>query len=225
MRQRHARLFWVAAGCLSISTGVVSSQGTVPQQLSRAITMFAADDAGPEAESLLKNVTKQLPVTTSDGATARYYLGRLYHRNYYMLRQASALNQALSRYREVHSKPPLGTERGGIWYADARFYKGLAYLEQGQWEDVYEAIDHIVPSLDKEIAVDYLVWKSPKRAINRRFPTDQLKSEFLAILKANKVVMNRPDRADAKTTAAVLDALQKVLEQFPRAKLAGGQDP
>jgi hypothetical protein len=184
---------------------------TVADQLSLAITLYASDDDTPQAERLFLDVIHRQPVTVPDGATARYYLGRLYHRNYYMIGQKNGLNAAVDRYKEVHLKG-LGAERGGAWYADARFYKSLAYLELGRWKDAFEAIDHIDPRLDAEVEVDYLVWTVKKRMINRRVPTRELRDACLKILQQHNVVKSRPDGADVATKDAVLASLQAFLQ-------------
>ena len=85
------------------------------QLLSRGITLYATDDATTEAERLLLQVAKTAGRNTKEADTALYYLGRYYHRNYYMLRQQDALHKAIDRYKDVHLGG-LGTERGGVRY-------------------------------------------------------------------------------------------------------------
>jgi hypothetical protein len=186
------------------------------QQLSRAITLFATDDDGPEAEQLFQRVIQASSVGASDGATARYYLGRLYHRNYYMLNHRQGLDRAAELYKELHSR--LGAERRGPWYAEARFYKSLAYLQLGKWRDVYEAVDHIDPTLDAEIEIDYLVWAVNKRPINRRVSSAELKAKYLAILRGKNITMSRRGGVDQRTTEAVIAELQRLLERWPTAR-------
>jgi hypothetical protein len=203
----------VVAGGLTHAASQTVSRTTQQQQLSKAITLFATDDDSPDAEQLFLRVIKASPVTASDGATARYYLGRLYHRNYYMLNHRNGLERAADRYREVHNRS-LGLERKGPWNADARFYKSLVYLQQGKWKDAYESVEHIDPSMDNEIEIDYVVWTINKRSVNRRVPSTALKDQFLSLLKRQNVVMSRRDGADPKTTSAVLAELQRLLERW-----------
>jgi tetratricopeptide (TPR) repeat protein len=188
-------------------------QATVAQRLSRAVTLYATDDDSSQAERLFLEVIRSAPVTTKDGATARYYLGRLYHRNYYMLSQSTGLERAAERYKEVHLKFA-GRERGGTWYAEARFYKSLVYLEQGQWKDAVESIEHVVPALDPELEIDYLAWSLDKRPINKRVDTASFKGKCLAVLKANNVVKTRADGADRKTSSRILAELQQLLARW-----------
>ena len=202
---------WASTSPMSVhqSRGV---QGATPQQLSRAVTLFATDDDGPDAERLFLEVIRRSSVTTTDGETARYYLGRLYHRNHYMLGQRGALNRAVDRYKEIHTRME-GLGRSSAWYAEARFYKSLAYLELGKWKDAYEAVDHIQPRLDSELEIDYLVWSLRKRPINRRVPTATFKDRYLTLLKARSPVRGR-DGVNPSTRDAVISGLQEMLERW-----------
>jgi tetratricopeptide (TPR) repeat protein len=175
-------------------------------QLSRGITLYATDDDSGEAESLFVKIIGSKPATTREGETALYYLGRYYHRNYYMLRQKPLLDRAVNLYKQLHLRVD-GAKRPSTWYAEARLYKGLAYLEMGDWENAFEAVDHIDPKLDDSVDIDYLVWSYDKRQLNRRVPTQVLKDEYLRILTAQGVQKRRKgaDRATFDTIVRELE--------------------
>lgn len=191
------------------------SQLPVERQLGRAVTLYATDDDTGEAERLLLAVSRASSATAKDRETARYYLGRSYHRNYYMLRQSNSLNLAVDRYKEIHQTAE-GGKGPSLWYADARFYKSLAYLELGKWKDAYEAIEHIRPALDAEIEVDYLVWSVSRKSINRKFPSQGLRDRYLELLKAQGVTRDQRDGVNRVKRDAVLRALEAMLDGWYR---------
>jgi len=177
------------------------------QQLSRGITLYATDDDSSEAETLFIKVIRSKPQTTREGETALYYLGRYYHRNSYMLKQPALLDRAVDQYKKLHLQVD-DRKTPSTWYAEARFYKGLVYLQQGKWEDAFEAVDHMDPQLDANADVDYLVWSYSKRQLNRRVPTQTLKDEYLRIVKASGALKKPKGVPDASTFDAIVRELE-----------------
>lgn len=180
------------------------------QQLSRGITLYATDDDSADAEKLFTRIIATKPATTREGETALYYLGRYYHRNYYMLRQPALLNSAVTRYTQLHQQVDR-TRMASLWYAEARFYKGLAYLQQGLWAEAYQAVDQIDVRLDANADLDYLVWSYDKRTLNRRVPTQTLKEEYLRILNAQGVQKRPRGQADRSTFDTIISQLENAL--------------
>jgi hypothetical protein len=184
-------------------------------QLSRAVNLVLTDDGSREAEHLLLNIIAKQPLATRTGETARYYLARYYHRNYYMLRQRDALPRAISRYTEIHT----GIEKAKApsrWYGESRFYRTLAHLEQGRWRDGLDTIDRMIPTVDRTVEIDYLVWSVPRRTIGHAFPADTLKARTIEILKANGVTPATPDGVNPKRFDAIVRGLQGALDALRR---------
>jgi hypothetical protein len=211
----------VSIGLLAASEHPRAQQRPVPQQqtkayssldlqLSRGITLYATDDDSGEAEALFVKIIGAKSATTREGETALYYLGRYYHRNSSMLKQPALLDRAVSRYKQLHLQVDR-TKVASTWYAEARFYKGLAYLQTGQWEDAFEAVDHIDPKLDASVDIDYLVWSYDKRQLNRRVPTQVLKDEYLRILNAQGVQRRPKGVADRTTFDTIVRELERAL--------------
>ncbi len=205
-----------ALACAGVALQAQSKgQPRVEEMLSRAITLYATDSASTETEKLLLQVPRMVPRNSIEADTATYYLGRYYHRNYYMLKQPDALEKAIDRYKDIHVQG-LGSERRGARYADARFYKGLAYLELGRWKDAYEAVDHLEPELDSRIELDYLVWRLDKQTLNVEVPSATLKQQYLAIANQFNIRSLKNNQRDAKTVSAMLAALSAKLQQVKR---------
>lgn len=188
---------------------------SVEQQLGRAITLILSDDDSQEAEQLLLSVAGRNGATTAEGQTARYYLGRLYHRNYYMLRDGGAIGRAVERYKQVHNLED--SRISSRWHAEARFYKSLAYLELGKWKDANEAIRKLDATLDKDVQVDYLKWALERQPLNASFPVNPFRDRCIAVLEANGVTINRRDGVDKSRRDAVLRGLQDQLGMWARA--------
>ena len=55
-----------------------------------------------------------------------------------------------------------------------------------QWEDAYEAVDHIQPELDPTVQIDYLIWAIDKKTLNLEVPSDALKQRYLAIADSSE---------------------------------------
>lgn len=215
---RDPRVAAVAlAAALSTTVLAAQSKAVTPVQLlSRGITLYATDDATTEAERLLLQAAKTAGRNTKEADTAIYYLGRYFHRNYYMLRQQDAIKKAIDRYKDVHVGA-LGTERGGARYADARFYKGLAYLESAEWVDAYEAVDHLRPELDDTIEVDYLIWTPGNKRLNVNVPSGLLRARYLAVADKLAIRSRAKGRKDPQTVSAMIAELSATLQQNKRA--------
>lgn len=198
---------------------VQKSQAPVERQLGRAVTLYATDDDSGEGERLLLAVSRAASAAPKDRETARYYLARSYHRNYYMLRKGDTLGLAVSQYKDVHQAAE-GSNRPSLWYADARFYKSIAYLELGKWKDAYESIDHIKPALDPEVEIDYLVWSVSRKSINRKFPTQALRERYLSVLRANGVTKDQRDGVNPARRDTALRALEGMLDGWYRVQRA-----
>lgn len=181
------------------------------QRLSRAITLYATDNATPEAESLFTQVLKARPRVQLDEETARYYLGRYYQRNYYMLGQRNGLSRAVDLFKDIHLAAE-GDGRPRRWYAEARFYKGLSYLELAKWKDAIEAIDNIRTPLDSLVEIDYLLWSAPKRQLNARLPATDVKRIYLDVMNRFSVSSKREGQPDARAVSSIIGALQSSLD-------------
>jgi tetratricopeptide (TPR) repeat protein len=193
------------------------ASASAQQALGRAITLYQTDNETPEAETLFKQVLRSPARTTVDQDTAHYYLGRYYHRNYYMLRQGDALGRAVDNYKSIHNAAE-SANRASRWYAEARFYKAIAYIEQANWDDADEAIAHIRPSLDGEAELDYIVWSANKKPLNVTVSTADLQQRVRAVFDRFSVKSRKDGAIDRSAVASIFDALHASLLQASTVK-------
>jgi hypothetical protein len=99
------------------------------------------------------------------------------------------------------------------WYAESRFYKALAYLEQANWDDAYEAMDHIAPNLDQDMELDYLVWSADKRTLNVRLPAAEARRVGVDVFNRFTVKSRKGGQRDPRAVAGILSSLQSALQQ------------
>ena len=221
-RQRRVPLATVAIASMMLSAIPARGLGQQTRKptssevmLSRAITLYATDNATTEAESLFNQVLKARPRVQLDDETARYYLGRYYQRNYYMLRQRNGLSRAVDLFSDIHVAAE-GDGRPRRWYAEARFYKGLSCLELARWKDAIAAVAGMRPALDNLVEIDYLVWSAPKRQLNARMPSADVKGIYQDVMNRFAVSSKREGQPDARAVSGIIGALQSSLD---RAKL------
>jgi hypothetical protein len=157
------------------------------QQLSRGITLFATDNPTAETERLLRSVLKVRPPTTPEG-------------------------RAKDIYRDLHNRTEI-SRRPSTWYAEARFYKSLVYVEQAKWKDSLEACNNLEVNLDKSAEIDYLVWSFNKQPINISLPPTRLKALCLDVLNRFSVTKKREGVRDDKAVAAIVAALASAFQQ------------
>lgn len=179
--------------------------------LDRCIVGFRTNQPAEPYQAALSELERKNDAYSTIGEAARFFNARFNQREYERSGTVKKLDKAIGNYRDLiseyeRSKRPWQSTR----LSDVRFYKAIAFMEKGDWQSAFDAINDLKPDKDKEIEVDFAAWTS-----NSRFhvyegkvicPASELRKEFLDLFETYTGLSQKQPKLNLGLTNKKFDA-------------------